>query len=247
MAGSAIVEVETYSASVVGPDADDLVTAASVRVMGAPLANRTKYLKAVVSDGAHTITCSALTANAITCNTTFVSTGTSHLVGVATIDDADVIGVQELTINTKATWAAGALLLMNTTAQASFAGRIRWKARAFMTDMDQTLDAATATQWQLSTSPGAPRTISLKKSNALNDETISLFIEDMNASANNGDQYIIEELAGATLATFTLHSGFHTSVWARFRYVGSSWVLDENVGYHYNSVGAYYYGCRPGA
>lgn len=44
MAGSAIAEVSTYSASVVGPDAGDSVTAASVRVMGASLANRTKYL-----------------------------------------------------------------------------------------------------------------------------------------------------------------------------------------------------------
>lgn len=161
------------------------------------------------------------------------------------IDEASAIGVDALTVNTSATFAAGTLLLMNNTSTASMQGRIRWRNRAFMTDADQTLDPATATQWELSANPGAARTIKLKLTGALNDETISLIVANMWNSGTDGDRYFIQRADATPIATFVLLGGLNSTVWARFRFVGSSWRLDENVGLSYNPTASKYYGCRP--
>ncbi len=75
--GDPLVDVSSYSASVIGPNAGDPVTAASVRVMGTALANRTKYL----NDRATALTAADV---AISAASSVVVTGQTTLTAVGT-------------------------------------------------------------------------------------------------------------------------------------------------------------------
>ncbi len=285
--GSNLTEVSTYSANVVGPDAGNPVTAASVRVMGTALANRTHALvdgkwatksgvtstvqsggnlqldagAALVSNGSAefngtgpdktTVEEASIVDVTVTGKATLNGTGAD--VTVIAEADAATVSVDDLTIVTTCsvespallTVKSGAALTMGATSLLSTQGRIRHRVCATMTDADQTLDVATADQWQMDANPGAKRTIKLKTSNATNDETISLIVRNMVTAGTSGDRYEIQREDGTPLANLHLIIGFAATVWARFRFVGSTWELDENCGRMWNDATSAYYGCVP--
>ena len=238
--GSNLVDVSTYTTNVVGPDAGNPVTAASVRVMGTALANRTKALqdgKITVASG---VTMQVSATGALTCNGRVILNGTGAT--ATTIVDADVIGVQALTINTSCsvvsgatlTVASGGAIVSAAGSMATFAGRTRGRQRVLLSNADHSIGPADGTRFELAV-PTTTRIITLLSATgqtAQNEEVLEFFMPSMISSPpGTSGSYEFRREGGTPIARMDSQGTFLGSVSAQFEFTSGAWRLWLNSGF----------------
>ncbi len=258
--GSNLTELESYTANVVGPDAGNAVTAASVRVMGTSLANRTKYLKAVVSDGAHDINVKDIDAVNVECD----EVDANNLVAVAILQAGGVQSFGGTMTSSSVSTCSGAwtfnasvtcnaAVSMTSTCTVSSAGtlivlgRTRRRARVVLSDANQTIDTGQGDCFELPGAPAATRTIKLRTSTApipAANELIELIVPSSGLAT--ATLYSIQREDTTVICTFLGALLTAASITARFEFDGGVWRLGMNSGRALDAS-SNHYGVLPGA
>jgi hypothetical protein len=236
---SNLTEVSSFSANVVGPDAGNKVTAASVRVMGTALANRTQALvdgKIVVKSG---ITFLGNTG----CH--WVNNGDTHLVGVTTIDDADAITVDDLTVTATLavtgtgvqTIASGCQFVAQAGSTSSIQGRMKRRSRVSLSAAVHSVGPADGDRFTL-----APTTanhiitlLSVTGQIANDSEILEFILPDMRLDVTC-NSWTFKRESGTVVADIWSDGGFSASSTVQFEFVGSAWRLGLNSGFVLNGA-----------
>lgn len=260
--GSNLTEVSTYSANVVGPDAGNPVTAASVRVMGTALANRTTALqdgKIIVAAG---VTMSVDNAGFFTCNGTATFPGTATKKTVIAQEDVDVSDIDTLTarvvtVTESIDLGSTAELTAPTGSNVAVLGRSQRRPRVAVADVASvTIDTTQGDEFVLENEPiaASPNAIVLRTTTApipREDETITLMVPAMSV-ATAAEVYRIKREDG-TIICSVFSIGLHVplSISVTLRLASGVWRLGPNSGtsHYYDIIGGFNtkYGIVPDA
>jgi len=259
--GSNLIDVSAYTTNVVGPDAGNPVTAASVRVMGTALANRTKALqdgKITVASG---VTMGVVATGAISCDGTATFSGTGAKKTIVAQEDVEVSDIDSLTarivvVNESIDLGSTAELTAPTGSNVAVLGRSQSRPRVYVSDVASvTLDTTQADEFVLVNEPiaASPNVVLLRTSTAplpRENETITLLVTAMSVSTATEVYRIKREDGTVICSVFSIGTHLPLSITVTLRFASGVWRLGPNSGtsYYYDISGVLNtrYGIVPG-